>query len=91
MLPVVWTGRALDDLDDIVAFIGTRDVAAAERLQERIEQAVEGLADHPYMFRPGRVATTRELVAHPNYIVVYRVTSKMIQVTAVLHARRRYP
>ena len=55
MLPVVWSEKALEDLDGIVAFIAPRDFNAAIRLQERIEQAVEPTASHPYMFRSGRV------------------------------------
>jgi plasmid stabilization system protein ParE len=43
------------------------------------------------MFRLGRVDGTREIVAHPNYIVVYRVVADRIEVTAVVHARRQYP
>jgi toxin ParE1/3/4 len=38
----------------------------------------------------GRVRNTREMAVHPNYLVVYRVTDRII-VLNVLHARRRYP
>ena len=33
----------------------------------------------------------RELVAHPNYIVVYRVTDDAIEIVNVVHARQKYP
>lgn len=33
---------------------------------------------------------TREIVAHPNYIVVYRVLPDRIQVVEVLHSRQQY-
>ncbi len=49
------------------------------------------LPEHPYLFRPGRVSGTRELVAHPNYIVVYRVTDDRIEIVNVVHARQKYP
>ncbi|WP_439601219.1 type II toxin-antitoxin system RelE/ParE family toxin [Devosia sp.] len=91
MLPIVWSTKALDDLDGIVAFIATRDFTAAGRLHERIEQSVLPTASHPYMFRSGRVNGTREIVAHPNYVIVYRVLADMILVTAVVHARQEYP
>lgn len=91
MLPIIWSSKALDDLDDIVAFIGSRDGAAALRLQQQIEEAVAPVSSYPYMFRPGRVSGTREIVAHPNYIVIYRIAVDMILVTAVLHTRRKYP
>ncbi|MGN6653381.1 type II toxin-antitoxin system RelE/ParE family toxin [Trinickia sp.] len=49
------------------------------------------LAEHRYLFRTGRVAGTREVVAHPNYVVVYRVTGTAVLVLRVLHARQQYP
>ena len=56
-----------------------------------IEAAVLPAAEHPYLYRTGRVPGTREIVAHPNYIVVYRVTAERIEVVRVLHARQEYP
>ena len=55
-----------------------------------IRRTTNRIADHPYLYRPGRVAGTREAVVHPNYILVYRVR-ETIEILAVLHARRRYP
>ena len=45
----------------------------------------------PYLFRPGRVAGTREQVVHPNYIVVYQVGNDVIDILRVLHSRQEYP
>ncbi len=56
-----------------------------------IEDAVLPLAKHPFLFRRGRVPDTRELVAHPSYVVVYRVTADQIEIVNVLHARQQYP
>jgi toxin ParE1/3/4 len=33
----------------------------------------------------------REIVAHPNYIVYYRVTASCIEVVNVIHTRREFP
>lgn len=33
----------------------------------------------------------REIVAHPNYIVYYRVTASSIEVVNVIHTRREFP
>lgn len=33
----------------------------------------------------------REIVAHPNYIVYYRVTAHCIEVVNVIHTRREFP
>lgn len=91
VLRLLWTEQAEDDLAQIIAFISLDSQAAAQRLKERIERSVTPASEHPYMFRPGRVPGTREIVAHPNYIVVYRVAAEHIEVTAVVHARQEYP
>ena len=47
--------------------------------------------EFPNGFRPGRIGGTREIVAHPNYIIVYRVQTDRIDIVSVLHARQEYP
>lgn len=91
MLSLVWRASALDDLATIIDYIAERDEAAADRLQSAIEACAERLPDHPYLYRPGRVAGTREAVVHPNYIIVYRVTAEAVEIVALVHARREYP
>lgn len=91
MLPVVWRETARRQLAEIIAFIANDDPAAARRLKERIEAVVVPLAQYPYLYPRGRVAGTRELVAHPNYLIVYKVTVERVEIIAVLHARRQYP
>jgi len=43
------------------------------------------------LYRPGLVAGTREIVVHPNYVVIYRVTISAIEIINVLHSRQQYP
>jgi plasmid stabilization system protein ParE len=66
-------------------------VAAAQRLKDAIEACADRLPDFPLMHRPGRVEGTREAIVHPNYILVYRVGEKAVEIVAVVHARREYP
>jgi toxin ParE1/3/4 len=91
MLPLRWRAAALDDLNALVGYIAQFNLTAAEALRDRIESVVLPLSEHPYLYRPGRVPGTRELVAHPNYIVVYRVLSDCVEIVNVLHARQQYP
>ena len=91
MLTLVWRASALDDLENVITFIAERAVSAAERLQAAIEGCAERLPEHPFMFRPGRVPGTREAVVHPNYILVYRVTTEAVEVVNLVHARQLYP
>ena len=55
---VKWLRRALKNLDDEAAYIARDDVEAATRMVERIASAVEQLANHPALGRPGRVPRT---------------------------------
>lgn len=90
-LPIIWQPDAADDLIAIASFIAEHDDHAALGLVQRIELAAMRLADQPYMAPAGREPGTRELVAHPNYIVVYQVTTAAVEILAVLHARQQYP
>jgi plasmid stabilization system protein ParE len=90
MLAIHWYDEAIDNLVDIVAYIAERDPQAAQRLRDRIETALGLVAEQPYMHKVGRVPGSREIVAHPNYVVVYLVTDR-IEVAAILHARQEYP
>ena len=83
--------RASADLEDILSYIADRNESAAESLNEAIEQATSQLPQHPYLYRLGRADGTREIVVHPNYLVIYRVTSVAIEIVAVVHARQQYP
>jgi toxin ParE1/3/4 len=92
MLPIFWLEAADEDLAEIIDYIGQYDVSAAERMWLRLKNCVLPLSEHPYLYHMSeRVPGLREIVAHPNYIVLYRVTSKAIEVVNVVHAREQYP
>ena len=91
MQTIRWTEEATTDLVEILDYIEQRNANAARNLQAAIVQSAENLPFMPYLFRPGRVPGTRELVVHPNYIVVYQVGSDMIDILRILHSRQQYP
>ena len=91
MLPVVWLDEARRDLAEITAYIAQHSPAAARRLNRLIVEQTDILSEHPTLFHAGRVLGTRELVAHPNYVIVYRVTLATVEILNVLHARQQYP
>jgi toxin ParE1/3/4 len=88
---LVWRAGALADLRQVMEYISERDAAAANRLLDTIEACAERLPDHPFMYRPGRIAGTREAVVHPNYILIYRVTTDTVEIVNLVHARHSYP
>jgi len=92
MLPIVWSAKAEADLLSIVEYVAERSPKAAERLAEAIRTSTWPLSEHPYIFKSSqRVSGCREIIVHPNYIVLYRVELDRIQVMRVVHARRDFP
>ncbi|OIQ73779.1 toxin RelE4 [mine drainage metagenome] len=91
MHSLVWKKQALADLLKIVQHIAQDNPDAAEALADDIEAKVGKLREFPEMYNPGRKRGTRELVAHENYIVVYRVTVKRVDVLRVKHAAQQWP
>lgn len=92
MLPVFWLETADADLAAIMDYIGQHDVDAAQRMWFRLRNCVLPLSEHPYLYpMSDRVPGLREIVAHPNYIVLYRVKETHIEIISVVHARREFP
>ncbi len=91
MMKLLWTPEAIQDRDDIYDYVETDNPAAALALDELFSEKAARLADHPGQGRLGRVAGTRELVAHRNYILVYALAEDQVRVLRVLHAARQWP
>ena len=91
MLQIVWTDDARHDLRKLVEYVSLRNPPAARRILELLQGAITPAVEHPYLFKPGRLPGTREIVAHPNYILVYQVGDGILNVVCVLHARQKYP
>ncbi len=91
MLNLVWDDDALTQFESVLDYIAVQNVDAADRIESLIQERIDRLREFPAMGRPGRVDGTRELVPHPNFIIIYRCDSTTVDILRVLHARRRYP
>ncbi len=92
MLPIFWLASADADVASIIEYIGQHDVLAAEHMWDRLRSCVLPLSEHPYLYPVSRrIPGLREIVAHPNYIVLYRVAASRIEIVNVVHARQQYP
>lgn len=88
---LAWTRPANLDRKAIREYIAQDNPAAAIALDELISNKAEQLVDFPEIGRPGRVAETRELVVHRNYILIYDRIGDTVRVLRVLHAARQWP
>lgn len=91
VLKLVWSAEARQELNIILDYITDRNTVAAVNLMTAIETCSERLIAHPYLYRRGRIAGTREAVVHPNYILIYEVGVDAVEIRSVIHSRREYP
>ena len=91
MPELLWRQTAREDLRSIIAYIAEDNPDAALGLLDEIEAKVSRLPEGPRHYRQGRVAGTREMVVHTNYIVVYSEAPETIVILRVLHAAQLWP
>jgi toxin ParE1/3/4 len=91
-LEIRWLKRASASLEVEADYIARDRPEAAQRLLDTIARAVQLLAQHPGLGRPGRVEGTRELVVPDTpYLVPYRVRGNAIEILRVFHGARMWP
>ena len=79
-----WTTEASDQLIGIVQHIQQENPNAASNVAQAVIDAIDRLETFPYLGRPGEFKGTRELVSAP-YVVVYRVTSEVVEILHSWH------
>jgi toxin ParE1/3/4 len=88
---LLWTPESVVDRQAIYDYIEADNPLAAIELDESFEGKSQVLTQHPNMDRSGRVPKTRELVVHPNHLLIYRVSGQEIHILRVMHAARQWP
>lgn len=88
---VVWSPRALDDIDSIASYISRDSTAYASAVVAKIIKATRTLKRFPFAGRvvpEFEVKSIRECFAY-SYRIIYRVESETVTVVAVIHGRRQ--
>ena len=89
---IVWSRRALRHLRRLRSYVAQDNPDAAARVAEKLLAAVEPLAVHPDLGRPGRVVGTGGLVVPDTpYVIPYRVRGARLELIAVFHGRQKWP
>lgn len=92
MHKVTWRPQAEDDLMAIIERIWQDNPERAVTFAQEIQTKAETLGQHPELYRVGRKRGTREMVVHPHYIVIYRVSTKQrVEVLRVKHTAQQWP
>lgn len=93
---IEWRPKAREDLRGIVQYIGKDNPTRARSFGQELRDKTLPLAQHPRFGRAGRPGLpdyVRELVAHRNYIVFYRVLDDagIVEILRVKHAAQQMP
>ncbi|MFY1905166.1 type II toxin-antitoxin system RelE/ParE family toxin [Achromobacter xylosoxidans] len=91
MPAVEWSSAARADLLAIVDYISDDNPDAAQRLKDDIETKAAQLPARPALYRPGRIAGTREMVVRANYIIVYAADALAVRILRILHGAQQWP
>jgi len=89
-MAVKWLKVALENMATIADYIAQDKPDRATSFVQEIREKTLVLADFPSVGRAGRVAGTRELVAHKNILVIYRVKGKNIEIIRVRHVAQKH-
>jgi len=93
---IEWRPKAREDLRAIVRYIGQENPTRARSFGRELRDKTLPLAQHPKLGRngwPGLPDYVRELVAHRNYIVFYRVLeeARTVEILRVKPASQQTP
>ena len=88
---LLWTPEAIADRNEIYDYIEMDSPSAALVMDELFSVYASNLVDFPDKGRLGRLKGTRELVVHPNYILIYDMKHVHVRVLRVLHVARQWP
>lgn len=89
-MAVKWLKVALENMATIADYIAQDKPDRATSFVREIREKTLVLADFPSIGRAGRVAGTRELIAHKNFLVIYRVKGKNIEIIRVRHVAQKH-
>ncbi|WP_085337126.1 type II toxin-antitoxin system RelE/ParE family toxin [Serratia marcescens] len=57
----------------MIDYIDQYNPATSRKLHSQVVHAAENLPQHPYLYRFGRGPGSREIIVHPNYLIIYHV------------------
>jgi plasmid stabilization system protein ParE len=93
MSAYVLSPEALQDLQDIWDFIAFDNTSAADKLEDELFDAFEKLVKRPQMghFRPALPDFKARFWPVRSFLIVYRESSTVLEIVAVLHGARDVP
>ncbi len=89
-MKIVWSQPALNDLENIRAYIARDSDFYATRFLQRLIQSVDCLESLPLAGRKVPEVSSESIreILFRNYRVVYRISNERVDVLAVIHGAR---
>jgi addiction module RelE/StbE family toxin len=84
---IAWTDEAIEHLEAIVTYVSVYDLAAAERLGQRLIELADSLAEFPNRGRDAGDGR-REMTIVPPYVLRYRVDGERVIILRIRHGAR---
>ena len=87
---VVWSSRALADVESIATFISADSAAYAQVVVRKIVKLTRKLSRFPHLGREVpefKDPEVRELLAY-SYRIIYRIGGDQVLIAAVIHGKR---
>ncbi|MEH2059800.1 MAG: type II toxin-antitoxin system RelE/ParE family toxin [Nostoc sp.] len=89
---VVWSPKALEDVEDIATYISRDSAAYAAAVVQRIIDVTRNLSNFPFS---GRIVpefdndTIREKFVY-SYRIIYRIQGETLTIAAVIHGKKLF-
>ena len=91
-MEILWLKSAIAMRLAQLDYIAADNPTAAIELDQRIDQQIDRLADHPRMGRAGRVRGTREMIiTRTPFIAIYRIKANRIEILRIVHGAQQWP
>ena len=88
-MQILWLPKAVENLEEIRAYIAQERPAAAARVAQKIQQTVAMLADHPQLGKPLLRDGFRQIqVAGLPFVIPYKVIDGKLVIVRVFHNRQ---
>ncbi len=90
MARLIWSPRALRDVERFYDFLAPNNPEAADRAAETIDDGVQALSVHPEIGRPYEDTDLREWFipfGSGGYFVLYRYDRNVVMLLALRHSR----
>jgi addiction module RelE/StbE family toxin len=85
-MQIRWEADTIEDLVELRAYIEKENPEVANKVANKILEAVDLLLEHPLLGKAGRIYKTRELViVGTPYTIVYFPEAELITVLRIFH------